>query len=171
MHGTMPGEDDQMSLPVAGDCVDRRFEELLRERYPEAQFTITMLKKIKESHGFVTGEVERVKATFPSAGKPTEYDVTEELKTACECVLNDVNDALHELIASFDPEFQEKLRGNIILSGGGSQTVGLASRIKQGLEDLGGANVHAIEEPLYAGANGALRLAVDMPEEYWQRLS
>jgi rod shape-determining protein MreB len=171
MHGTMPAEEDQRSLPVAGDHIDRKFEELLRLEYPDAQFTINMLKRIKENHAFVTGEVERVKVTFPLAGRPTEYDVTDELKAACESILDDVNDALHEMIASFDPEFQEKLRSNVILSGGCSQMVGLPSRVKEGLRDLGGANVHAVEEPLYAGANGALQLAIDMPDSYWQKLS
>lgn len=171
MHGTMPGEEDQKSLVVAGDHVDKKFEDLLHEGYPDAQFTTNMIKKIKERHAFVAGEIERVKAVFPANGKPTEYDVTDQLKTACESILGEINDALHGLIASFDPEFQEKLRHNVILSGGGSMMVGLATRIEQGLDDLGGASVRAIEEPLYAGANGALQLAIDMPEEYWQKLS
>ena len=28
-----------------------------------------------------------------------------------------------------------------------------------------------VEEPMYAGANGALKMAHDMPEEYWKKLS
>jgi len=171
MHGTMPAEEDQLSLTTAGDYIDRKFEEFLKERYPEAQFTITMLKRIKESGAFVAGQVEPVKTTFPCNGHPTEFDVTEPLKAACESILDDINDALHKLIASFDPEFQAKLRSNVILSGGGSQIVGLAARIRQQLEDLGGGNVHTVEEPLYAGANGALQLAIDMPDSYWQKLT
>jgi rod shape-determining protein MreB len=30
--------------------------------------------------------------------------------------------------------------------------------------------VTVVDEPLYAGANGALQLAMDMPSEYWQQL-
>jgi len=171
MHGTVPDESDQMMLTCAGDFIDHRFEELLKARYPNAQFTINMIKKVKERYAFVAGEVERVKATFPSNGRPTEYDVTDQLKAACETIIEPIAKELHKLIASFDPEFQEKLRSNILLSGGGSQMVGLASRVQDALRDLGGAKVSAVEDPLYAGANGALQLATDMPDEYWQRLS
>ena len=34
----------------------------------------------------------------------------------------------------------------------------------------GGGHVIVVDEPLYAGANGALQLALDMPGEYWQQL-
>ena len=36
--------------------------------------------------------------------------------------------------------------------------------------DLGGGKVVRIEEPIYGGANGALKIAHDMPEEYWEKL-
>jgi rod shape-determining protein MreB len=35
---------------------------------------------------------------------------------------------------------------------------------------IGGGKVAIVDEPLYAGANGALQLAVDMPGEYWQQV-
>ena len=35
---------------------------------------------------------------------------------------------------------------------------------------LGAGRVIKIEEPLYGGANGALKIAHDMPEEYWEKL-
>jgi rod shape-determining protein MreB len=38
-------------------------------------------------------------------------------------------------------------------------------------EMLGGGRVVQVEEPMYAGANGALKMAHDMPEDYWQRLT
>lgn len=171
MHGTVPTDEDQISLQCAGDFIDKTFEELLRKKFPDAQFTTNMIKKLKENHAFVSGEVQRVMAVFPASGKPTEYDVTQELKEASECILDRINDALHQLIASFDPEFQTKLRSNVILSGGGSQIIGLALRLQEKLQDMGGANVYSVEEPVFAGANGALQLAIDMPEEYWQKLS
>ena len=171
MHGTVPEENDQISLTTAGDHIDQKFEELLHERYPDAQFTTNMVKKIKERHAFVAGQVEKVTATFPCDGRPTEYDVTEVLKEATESIVEGISTSVHTLVASFDPEFQDRLKSNILLSGGGSQIVGLSTRLQEALKDLGHTVVTTVEEPLYAGADGALQLATDMPDEYWQQLS
>ena len=35
-------------------------------------------------------------------------------------------------------------------------------------ERLGGGKVMRVEEPIYGGANGALKIAHDMPAEFWQ---
>ena len=32
-------------------------------------------------------------------------------------------------------------------------------------------NVTTVEEPQYAGSNGALKIALDMPEDYWSEFS
>ena len=37
-------------------------------------------------------------------------------------------------------------------------------------QELGYGRVTCVEEPLYAGANGALKLCKDMPDEYWDEL-
>ena len=37
-------------------------------------------------------------------------------------------------------------------------------------DKLGGGRVVRIEEPIYGGANGALKIAHDMPAEYWEQL-
>ena len=73
-------------------------------------------------------------------------------------------------MSSFNPEFQEKLRHNVLLSGGGGLMRGLNKRIEEAMKAIGGGTVTIVDEPLYAGANGALQLAVDMPGEYWQQL-
>ena len=76
--------------------------------------------------------------------------------------------ALQDLIATYDPEFQEKMCNNILLGGGGSQINGLGRAIEEALQEYGGGNVTTVEEPQYAGSNGALKIALDMPEDYWR---
>ena len=78
---------------------------------------------------------------------------------------------LAHLIATFDPEFQDRLKTNVLLGGGGSQIKGLGDAIADYMEKhLGGGHVVTVEEPIYAGANGALKIAHDMPEEFWEKL-
>ena len=67
--------------------------------------------------------------------------------------------------------FQDKLKGRVLLAGGGSQIRGLDRAISEEMQrTLGGGNVIRIEEPMYGGANGALKIAHDMPGEYWEQL-
>ena len=47
---------------------------------------------------------------------------------------------------------------------------GLNKAVEDGMASIGGGKVIVVEEPLYAGAIGALQLAMDMPAEYWQQL-
>src|SRR6188768_294395 len=42
MHGTMPEESDQITITFAGDFVDQQLTELIKKKYPEAQFSIQM---------------------------------------------------------------------------------------------------------------------------------
>lgn len=170
MHGTVPSPEDQISLEVAGDAIDRHLYDLIRSKYPEAQLTINMCKELKERYGFVSEAQDRIEVPFPVNGKPVVHDITDELKQACSLIVKPMVDGIHKLVATFDPEFQEKLRQNVILSGGGSQLDGLVKRVADGLSEIGGGEVTKVDEPLYAGANGALQLALDMPAEYWQQL-
>jgi rod shape-determining protein MreB len=80
-------------------------------------------------------------------------------------------DGLADLIASFDPEFQERLKNRVLLAGGGSMIKNLDDAIESEMRQrLGGGRVIRVEEPIYGGANGALKIANDMPDEFWERL-
>jgi rod shape-determining protein MreB and related proteins len=170
MHGTVPEDNDEISLTLAGDNIDQKLLELIQARYPKAQLTLNMCKLMKEQYGFVSDAKDKIEVILPVEGKPVPHDVTQQLRQACEILVQPTLDAIHQLVASFNPEFQEKLRQNIVLSGGGSLLDGLNKRIEDGLADIGGGRVTVVDEPLYAGANGALQLAIDMPAEYWQQL-
>lgn len=171
MHGTMPEEADQITLEIAGDAIDDELARLVRESAPGAQFSIQMIKDIKERYAFVGKSAEVAEVQLPVDGKPTTFDLTEQIGKACSILVDPIVDGIRKLIGSFDPEFQHKLRGRVLLAGGGSLVRGLDTAIERVMaSDLGGGKVVRIDEPIYGGANGALKIAHDMPADYWEKL-
>jgi len=171
MHGTMPEDADQITLTTAGDHVDRELTERVRASHPQAQFSAQMIKEVKEKHATVAEVTSPINVLLPVDGKPTEFDLTEEIRGACNTIVDPIVEGLGKLVASFDPEFQHKLKDRVLLAGGGSQIKGLDMAIELRMKDLlGSGHVELIEEPMYGGANGALKIAHDMPEEYWEKL-
>jgi rod shape-determining protein MreB len=171
LHGTLPDEDDQITVDEAGDFVDKKLQALIRKNCPDAQFNVNMVRALKERHGFVSKTADRVTVRFPVNGRPTEFDITDELRTACKSIVPGIVDSIAELIATYDPEFQEVLRSRVILAGGGSQMVGLPALIEHAMEELGGGKVSRVDEPLFAGSNGALKMAQRMPRHFWKMLA
>jgi rod shape-determining protein MreB len=170
MHGTVPMEEDQRSILVAGDYVDEQLLKLLTEKHPEADFSLNMVRRFKEQHGFVGSSRRRVKIEAPVDGKFTEFDITEELRKACESPMPAIVETVIDLIASFDPEFQGEVRKNIIVAGGGSQLSGLDTYLTEATKEFESCTFTCITDPLYAGADGALELATDMPDEFLEKL-
>ncbi len=171
MHGTMPEDADQVTFDVAGDAVDQALDAEIEKNCPGAQRTVQMVKEIKERWGFVGDASERAMVSLPVNGKPTEFDLTDSIQTACKILVDPIVGGIHELVSSFDPEFQNKLKNRVLLAGGGSLLKGLDSAIERALQErLGGGKVIRIEEPIYGGANGALKIAHDMPADYWEQL-
>ncbi|GAB4341956.1 MAG: rod shape-determining protein [Desulfobulbaceae bacterium] len=167
MHGTVPTEEDQRTVLTAGDYIDQQLFNFLKERYPHSDFNLNMIRKFKEKYSFI-GEPDRaVKVDIPVDGRPTKHDITDELRRACESILPAIVESMLELIAKFDPEYQDVIRKNVILAGGGSQIEGLAEYLEKVLGEYGEANVQVVDDPLFSGADGALALAQDMPDEYW----
>ncbi len=170
MHGTVPTEDDQRTVLTAGDHIDAQFNSFLQERYPDSDFNLNMVRRFKEQYSFVGEPPARVEVEIPINGKPTAHDITAELRRACESILPALVETTLEMIAGFDPEYQEKIRGNILLAGGGSQIRGLREYLENALKEFGPAKVTCVNDPLYSGATGAMALAADMPEKYWQEV-
>ncbi|HHT9118153.1 MAG TPA: MamK family actin-like protein [Candidatus Hypogeohydataceae bacterium YC38] len=171
MHGALPEENDQITLTTAGDYVDELLLKLVKENHPEVQLTINMAREIKERYGFVSDTNDRVVVKVPVDGKPRVIDITEECRQACKAIVPPILEAAGNLIATYDPEFQESILKNVILAGGMSQLKGLDKLIEEGLEEFGGGKVCRVEEPIYAGANGSLKLAYDMPESFWRQIT
>lgn len=171
MHGTMPEEGDQITLPFAGDFVDQELATNLKKDCPGADFSLNMVREIKEKYSFVGEAADPCVVELPVAGKPTRFDVTNSVRNACRKIIPPIVESLGKLVATFDPEFQSRLKNNVLIGGGGSQIKGLARAIEQEMhERLGEGRVIASEEPVYGGANGALKIAHDMPAEFWEQL-
>ena len=171
MHGTMPDEDDQRSLLIAGDHIDRQLLDRLTEKYPSAHFSDTVVRGYKEKHGFVGKTNGKVKVSVPLEGKFTDVDVTDDMQVACESILPPIVETAIDLVSRYEPDFQELVRKNVILAGGGSQIDGIAKELENQLQEYGPFSLSTVKDSLFAGAEGALALATDMPEEYWEDMS
>ncbi len=168
--GTFPREEDQVTVPMGGDFIDEQFYHLLRKTHPEVQVSWNMAREIKEKYGFVHDVNENVVVSLPVQGKPRPVSVTEPLKTACRTIVPAILEGLRELIGRFDPEYQPRMLNNIVLGGGGSQLKGLDRVIEEHLKEYGGGKVKRVNDPVFAGAVGALKLAMDSPLEFWQEM-
>ena len=170
MHGSMPTDDDQRTLLTAGDYIDEHLFAMLKEKYPDSDFNLNMVRKFKEQHSYIGKAKGKIEVEIPVGGKTMVHDITEEVGRACESILPAVLENTTELIGRFDPEYQEIVRQNIILAGGGSQIKGLDKAIETSLKEDGPCKVTYVEDPIFASADGALELAKDMPDDYWQNL-
>lgn len=171
MHGRYPAEEDQRTLTSAGDAIDARLAQLVRERYPQAQFSIYMVREWKEQWSFVGEPKQRVIVTVPVNGKPTQLDITNEMRSACESLLPSVAETMLDFLARVEPEYQEKVRNNIILAGGSSLISGLGESLQLALAEVGGGRVRVVEDPVFAGSKGGLALALDATDSDWEKLS
>jgi rod shape-determining protein MreB len=171
MKGRYPTEEDQRTLTVAGDSLDTQLLKLMEDRHPEANVTIFMVREWKEKFSFVGEAPQRALVTAPVKGVPTEFDITAELKTACETIIPPVVETMLDLLARVEPEFQERVRNNIILSGGGGLIQGLDQALEKALQQVGGGKVRAMADPVFIGSDGGLALANDAPESDWEKLS
>jgi rod shape-determining protein MreB len=75
-----------------------------------------------------------------------------------------------DLLAGVEPEFQERVRRNVILAGGGSQIRNLGPKIQCALEKIGGGKVTVEEDPTFVGSDGCLAIAKDAPDSDWEKL-
>jgi rod shape-determining protein MreB len=171
MRGRYPNEEDQRTLTTAGDSIDQHLLKLIQERYPQANITIFMVREWKEKHSFVGRTAERVIVTAPVKGVPTELDITAEIKAACETLLPPTIETMLDLLSRVEPEFQERVRSNIILSGGGGLIRNLPEALTDALRQVGGGKVTYMRDPVFVGSDGGLALALDAPDTDWERLT
>ena len=171
MQGRYPTEEDQRTLPNAGDSIDEQLLKLVREHHPEAQTSIHMIREWKEKWSFVGEAKEPVIVSVPVKGKATELDITAEMRAACESILAPVCETMLDLLTRVEPEYQAKVRNNVILAGGTSLIVGLSQAIEKALDELGGGHATVVKDPVFAGSDGGLAIARDASNSDWEKLS
>jgi rod shape-determining protein MreB len=171
MNGRLPKEEDQRTLTQAGDYIDEQLARLVRDRHPEAKFSPFMVREWKEQASFVGHPKNPVIVTVPVNGKPTQIDITNEMRQACESILPALVESMLDLLSRVQPEYQERVRNNIVLSGGTGLIRGLGQRLEQELQAVGGGKVRVVKDPIFVGSDGGLAIAVDAPDSDWERLS
>lgn len=171
MNGRYPTEGDQRTLLNAGDWVDEQLFKLIQAHHPEATFSLFMVREWKERAAFVGKAKNPVVVSAPVKGKPTQLDITEELRTACEGLVPPLAETMIDLIAKVDPEYQEKVRGNVVLAGGSSGIAGLDKALQEALKEIGGGRVQVVKDPVFAGCDGGLGIATDADDSDWEKLT
>lgn len=78
-----------------------------------------MCKGMKEPYGFVRNADDKIEVSIPVDGNPVMHNIAEPMIQACSIIIDPILEGIRKLVCSFNPEFQERLRHNIILSGGG----------------------------------------------------
>ncbi|MBF0623191.1 MAG: rod shape-determining protein [Magnetococcales bacterium] len=170
MRGTIPAAEDQLSLLKAGNFINEVLSNAIGQAYPDVQMNPLLAERIKEQHGFVGEPPGKAVVTLRSAGKPVPHDLTGELRSACEAIVPEILEGVKQLITVFDPEDQEEALRNVILAGGGSRLHGLDVMVAEGLRDYGEVSVSRVSDPDHAGCAGALKLATELPAEYWSQV-
>jgi rod shape-determining protein MreB and related proteins len=171
MQGRYPTEEDQRTLPNAGDFIDEQLLKLVREHHPETQTSIHMIREWKEQWSFVGEAKQPVVVSVPVKGKATELDITAEMRAACESILAPVCETMLDLLTRVEPEYQAKVRNNVILAGGTSLIAGLSQAIEKSLAELGGGHATVVKDPVFAGSDGGLAIARDASSSDWEKLS
>lgn len=171
MQGRYPAEEDQRTLPDAGDAIDERLAKALRERHADAQFSIHMIREWKEQWSFVGEPKRRAVVNVPVKGKATELDITDEMRAACESIVPPICETMMDLLARVEPEYQHKVRNNVILAGGSALIPGLPDVVDRALAELGGGRSTVVKDPIFAGSDGGLAIARDATSADWDKLS
>jgi rod shape-determining protein MreB len=171
MQGRYPAEEDQRTLPNAGDAIDEQLAKIVGERYPDAQFSIHMIREWKERWSFVGEPRHKALVTVPVKGKATELDITDEVRLACESIVPPICETMTDLLARVEPEYQDKVRNNVILAGGSALIPGLPEAINRALKELGGGRTTVVKDPIFAGSDGGLEIARDATAADWEKLA
>ena len=170
MKGRIPDGDHQITINKAGNYVDDVLREALKNQFPDVTVSNIISKKLKEAHGAVLSPKKKIIADLKVEGLTHAHDITDAMVYSCSRIVPDIVDGIKQLVLTFESEFQDEVLQNIILAGGMSQLYGLPAAIEDSLKDYGDIKVQTVNAPLYNGAEGALRLGMDIPVKHWGKI-
>ncbi len=171
MKGRYPTDEDQRTLTSAGDSIDAHLHKAIQTRYPKASVTLFMVREWKEQHSFVGGVPAPIIVSAPVDGVPTQLEITNEMRAACESIVPPIVETMLALLSQVDPQFQERVRHNVTVAGGGALIRNLGKTLEAALDRVGGGKVTVTEAPMFVGSDGGLAIAQDAQDSDWDRLA
>ncbi|HXT52359.1 MAG TPA: hypothetical protein VN811_15055, partial [Thermoanaerobaculia bacterium] len=82
-----------------------------------------------------------------------------------------VSETMMDLVARVEPEYQQRVRQNVMLAGCCSLIGGLPEALQESLEEFGGGRVSRVADPVFAGSDGGLSIATDAADSDWEKLA
>lgn len=175
VQGRYPTVEDQLSVPFAGDAVDKIILDAALAAYPDSGLTLAKVREVKEKYSCVLGDESQQPAiaTVMVAGKPVKIDLTASIAAGCDALLQKTFEMTRELIARAEPDSVSELLQNIIVTGGGSLIRGFGVALQTKLLEEG------FEEPRVRVlgqnykdyvARGALKTARQAQDRHWQHV-
>lgn len=171
MFGSYPNSADQLTIPLGGDLIDEAILAAIHQTHPEASCSLDIARQLKEKYGSVHEQKVSAHAKLNVNGTARSFDIASVLHTACDQLVAPIVQGIWQVVSKLEPEYHRPLLENVVLAGGGSQLAGLDRRVETGLAKFGGGNVTRVYDSVFAGATGALKLAMDTPMDQWNRLS
>ncbi|MCA9188078.1 MAG: rod shape-determining protein [Pirellulaceae bacterium] len=175
MYGTYTAEEDQQTILMGGDYIDDQIIAATRERFPSVEMSDFQARRIKERYGSLLESRIPAHVELIVDGGPQQIDLTDIVANACGSIVSPIVEGIMEVTNRFEAQLRRRLLENIVLAGGGSQLVGLEQAIEQGVSERSSGERNAcsvtrVADCVFAGAAGALKLAMDMPREQWDRI-
>jgi rod shape-determining protein MreB len=173
VQGYFPTNEDQISIPFAGDAIDELLHNELDRVYPNNGLSRHKVREIKEAHAYVGPSRKPMDVKVFMGGKAHTIELGDTIARACNTLIDKIYPALTTLISRAPSDSVLTLLQNIILTGGGSQIKGIDAVLQKRLADDG----YESPKVKLAGqdykryvALGALKAARAARENQWQVL-